>query len=116
MDLHSYAADIVMVQDYTAKQTTIIYPANTTYPQGLCQVSRARAPGMPISISEYPMRMLCPAQCRPCPQVSTCQRLGSASCCDTFSGLRSASPQDVHNSTTRAPLPFCAPSLPQLVY
>lgn len=38
VDLHSYDSDIIMVQDYGAKKTTIIYPANTTYPQGFCQV------------------------------------------------------------------------------
>jgi hypothetical protein len=38
VDLHSYDSEIVMVQDYGTKKTTIIYPANTTYPQGVCQV------------------------------------------------------------------------------
>jgi hypothetical protein len=38
VDLHSYDSEIVMLQDYSAKKTTIIYPANSTYPQGVCQV------------------------------------------------------------------------------
>ena len=38
VDLHSYDSEIVMLQDYSAKKTTIIYPANSTYPQGMCQV------------------------------------------------------------------------------
>ncbi len=41
VDLHSEDADIVMVQDYAAKQTTIIYPPNTTFPHGVCTVRRA---------------------------------------------------------------------------
>lgn len=38
VDLHSYDSEIVMLQDYSAKKTTIIYPANSTYPQGVCRV------------------------------------------------------------------------------
>lgn len=38
VDLHAYDADIVMIQDYDAKETTLVYPSNTTFPNGVCEV------------------------------------------------------------------------------
>jgi len=37
VDLHAYDADIVMIQDYDAKETTLVYPSNTTFPNGVCE-------------------------------------------------------------------------------
>lgn len=73
MDLHSEDADIVMVQDYAAKQTTIIYPPNTTFPHGVCTVRRA------IFTSDCSMtRHLCTAPSFSWRRVGACARRRAA--------------------------------------
>lgn len=58
VDLHSNDADIVMVQDYAAKKTTIIYPANTTFPHGVCTVRALNEVSLSPHLLRTPQQVL----------------------------------------------------------